>query len=434
MNGGDGKTLLNNLKDKRGFVTTMIEELHRSRVALGFYLLLIIVSYATYFSNIIIRYSFLYVWSILPALLQISVKHCREVIDRVVSVFLIRVVVFFELLFIYLYINRILGHLVGYLIRSDKDHEKSGKFNIHIEWISFRLGLDWNQVVIHGIEWRNPPGFNKTPWLLRIEEVSVAIDLLSVFKALTADASINIQSICIRDMDIHTERYTPSVDTSPDERLHVKNGALNFTVATGVVEVVKDRSMIEQIGAYLKNDTFKFMEAFKNAALDPVSSAKSAAGQVGKSFHDLLHKSCGLDPQMLLTAMTNAYKGEKAVKALFLKYDKDKSGFLDKAELKELSNSIGTKVTDEELRLIFSLLDTSGDGKITYEEFWMWWENKDKRGKDMEKALSSQDDNSKAHDYYKNKNKSALLGIPYKFEIDNLQISHFGEANVLYKS
>jgi hypothetical protein len=379
----------------------MLKELYRSKAVIGFYALLVVISYVTYFSNSIARYLLWNAWSALPFVI-------KELLDRVLSVLFIRVIVFFELILLYTFIHRILGYIAGYLIRSEKDPEKTGKFNIHIEWISFRVGLDWNQVVIHGIEWRNPPGFINTPWLLRIEEVSVAIDVLSVFRAITIDTSIHIQSIFVRGIDLNIERYSPSEDPSQIGRLpDLKRGALNFNVATGAVDAPQERSVMERINSLLKgamNDSTKFMEAFKNTALDPVSAIKNAT--------DLVFAAKG---------------GEDEMQALFLKHDKDGSGFLDKDELKALCRSTGAAVVDDEhLDHLFSILDSSGDGRITYEEFSLWWKNKDKRGIDLKEALSSDEESSKA--IVDNKG-AAKQEIPYKFEIDNLQISQLGKTN-----
>ena len=399
-------------------VEVMLKELYRSKAVIGFYALLLGLSYATYFSNSIARYLLWSAWSALPTVV-------KSLVDRVISVLLIRVIVFIELILLYTFIHRILGCIAGYLIRCEKDPEKTGKFNIHIEWISFRVGLDWNQVVIHGIEWRNPPGFNNTPWLLRIDEVSVAIDVLSVFRAITTDASIHIQGIFVKGIDLHIERYSPSEDPSQEGRLpQLKRGALNFNVATGAVDASEERSMMERINAHLMgamNDSAKYMVAFKNAALDPFSSVKNAADLVGRGINDLINKSSDLDPLKMFARKA----GEDEMQALFIKHDKDGSGFLDKDELMALCRSTGAAVDDEHLDRVFSVLDSSGDGRITYEEFSLWWKNKDKRGIDLKEALSSVDESSAA---IADNKGAAKQEIPYKFDIDNLQISQLGEA------
>jgi hypothetical protein len=423
----------------QSLAANVFSEIQNHRGFFGFHFLLVIISYASYLSkSIISRYLLLNAWYALPSKVQLLVISCNVLYKEILSQFIIRITLLMKLLLLFLFIHRILGYIAGYLIRSKLDPEKTGKFNIHIEWISFRVGLDWNQVVIHGIEWRNPPGFINTPWLLRIEEVSVAIDVLSVFRAITTDASIHIQSIFARGVDLHIERYSPSGDPSQIGRLpDLKRGALNFNVATGAVDAPQERSVMEWVNAILKgimNDSTKFLEAFKNVALYPVSAVKSAADLVGRGIHGLFSKSSSdLDPLKTFSGMMNILKGEDEMQALFLKHDKDGSGFLDKEELKSLCRSTGAAVVDDEhLDHLFSILDSSGDGRITYEEFSLWWKNKDKRGIDLKEVLASDEESSKADDYFKNKHESALLGIPYKFEIDNLQISQLGTIYLHY--
>jgi len=315
------------------------------------------------------------------------------------------------------------------------DPDKTGKFNIHIKWISFRVGLDWNQVVIHGIEWRNPPGFNsgKHEFLLRIDEVSLAIDALSVYKAVTTDASIHINSFVISDVDIHIKRHLNNERDAADDdskkgegHLKLRSGVLNFSAAIGAVDEGQERSMLEKIEDNLSDamgSSQYIMQAV--AKCNPFTVIKMTAAYIGKSFRNVLRKSSDLlQSQKMIAGMMNVYKSEEELQALFLKYDKDGSGFLDKDELREvLCESIGTTITEGEVDLILSMFDSSGDGNISYEEFLWWWKNKDKRGVDMKEANEA---SSQADEYFKHKHKSTLFGIHYKFEIDNLQITQFG--------
>uniref|UniRef100_A0A0B6ZL79 EF-hand domain-containing protein n=1 Tax=Arion vulgaris TaxID=1028688 RepID=A0A0B6ZL79_9EUPU len=55
--------------------------------------------------------------------------------------------------------------------------------------------------------------------------------------------------------------------------------------------------------------------------------------------------------------------------ALFKQYDSDKSGFLDKEELKKVLGASGHKFTDAEVNEILRNADKSGDGKISFKEF-----------------------------------------------------------------
>ena len=53
----------------------------------------------------------------------------------------------------------------------------------------------------------------------------------------------------------------------------------------------------------------------------------------------------------------------------FNEFDVSSSGFITKDDLKTVFASKGDPKTDAELDLILSILDPSGDGKVTFEEF-----------------------------------------------------------------
>ncbi|CAL1530931.1 unnamed protein product [Lymnaea stagnalis] len=55
--------------------------------------------------------------------------------------------------------------------------------------------------------------------------------------------------------------------------------------------------------------------------------------------------------------------------ALFKQYDNDNSGYLDKNELRKVLEASGHKFTDAEVNEILRNADSSGDGKISFEEF-----------------------------------------------------------------
>lgn len=57
------------------------------------------------------------------------------------------------------------------------------------------------------------------------------------------------------------------------------------------------------------------------------------------------------------------------LKSLFDKFDTDKSGFLDKNELRKVMEFSGHKFTDSEINDILVGADKSGDGKISFDEF-----------------------------------------------------------------
>jgi len=63
---------------------------------------------------------------------------------------------------------------------------------------------------------------------------------------------------------------------------------------------------------------------------------------------------------------------------VFNKYDKDQNGAVDQEELQHLCMEMGTRLSDEELKLAVKILDTNGDGKIEFPEFKKWWDTNDR--------------------------------------------------------
>ncbi|CAG8628485.1 24020_t:CDS:2, partial [Dentiscutata erythropus] len=53
----------------------------------------------------------------------------------------------------------------------------------------------------------------------------------------------------------------------------------------------------------------------------------------------------------------------------FKVYDKDGNGYITPAELKSVMNSLGERITDEEVDAMIREADTDGDGRVNYEEF-----------------------------------------------------------------
>ncbi|PRP84008.1 hypothetical protein PROFUN_08605 [Planoprotostelium fungivorum] len=66
---------------------------------------------------------------------------------------------------------------------------------------------------------------------------------------------------------------------------------------------------------------------------------------------------------------------------VFNKYDTDKTGTLDRKEFKELCYSSGHFLSDRELDSAIAVIDRSGDGKISYDEFVSWWSSNSRWGR-----------------------------------------------------
>jgi len=57
------------------------------------------------------------------------------------------------------------------------------------------------------------------------------------------------------------------------------------------------------------------------------------------------------------------------LKQVFEEHDADKSGSLDRRELKAILDSFGEAFTENEINDIIKDVDPSGDGKVSFEEF-----------------------------------------------------------------
>jgi len=65
----------------------------------------------------------------------------------------------------------------------------------------------------------------------------------------------------------------------------------------------------------------------------------------------------------------------EALRKVFDSIDKDKSGSIDRNEVAVLAKELGQEVKESDVEAIFSQMDTNKDGKISFEEFLIWWRN-----------------------------------------------------------
>lgn len=88
---------------------------------------------------------------------------------------------------------------------------------------------------------------------------------------------------------------------------------------------------------------------------------------------------------------------DEALEDLYNKLDSDRSGTLDKSEIKALLNSLGVPTTSAEIRQLMTDLDADGDEKVGLREFMGWWEhrqyetreNQDRELEDLFKAVDN---------------------------------------------
>lgn len=65
-------------------------------------------------------------------------------------------------------------------------------------------------------------------------------------------------------------------------------------------------------------------------------------------------------------------------KIVFDKYDTDHSGKINASEFKEMVYELGYHLSDVEFSLAIKILDTDGDGEISYPEFASWWQSEER--------------------------------------------------------
>jgi hypothetical protein len=68
-----------------------------------------------------------------------------------------------------------------------------------------------------------------------------------------------------------------------------------------------------------------------------------------------------------------AFVGERALHALFKRYDEDASGDIDEIELTQLLSDIGTEARLRDVRAILAKLDCDRDGRVGFEDFSTWY-------------------------------------------------------------
>eukprot|EP01063_Lacrimia_lanifica_P012942 TRINITY_DN19636_c0_g1_i1.p1 TRINITY_DN19636_c0_g1~~TRINITY_DN19636_c0_g1_i1.p1 ORF type:complete len:1003 (+),score=390.04 TRINITY_DN19636_c0_g1_i1:60-3068(+) len=68
---------------------------------------------------------------------------------------------------------------------------------------------------------------------------------------------------------------------------------------------------------------------------------------------------------------TSAEKEE--IRVVFETFDKDASGKVDSAELGEIAKSLGVELGEDDIAQTLKQLDTDADGKLSFDEFLVWW-------------------------------------------------------------
>ena len=115
---------------------------------------------------------------------------------------------------------------------------------------------------------------------------------------------------------------------------------------------------------------------------EPISGMPGPAGIVvlaGKrheGFMEKLSPSAAKGWQQRYFVLENnqlMYFKEKDARAMFDELDKDDSGYLEEMEAASLCRTLGKKLNKKSMEKAMAEMDTSGDGKVSFEEFNAWW-------------------------------------------------------------
>jgi len=118
--------------------------------------------------------------------------------------------------------------------------------------------------------------------------------------------------------------------------------------------------------------------ARKTSARAP-SRAKKAARPVTGS-PDIVQvetTSAGLQPLAPVHAPVDDLSSSgNEVLDIFQRYDRDRTGTIDRAEFARLLEALGQNISDEELEIAIDIVDTDRTGKISWNEFKDWWNSR----------------------------------------------------------
>lgn len=65
---------------------------------------------------------------------------------------------------------------------------------------------------------------------------------------------------------------------------------------------------------------------------------------------------------------------DQEIRARFEEFDADKNGKIDETEFGRLAQSLGVKLSADEIATAFLAIDISGNGHIEFGEFRAWWQ------------------------------------------------------------
>lgn len=109
-----------------------------------------------------------------------------------------------------------------------------------------------------------------------------------------------------------------------------------------------------------------------NAMVDALGPALGIVVPTDWSWSHMVQESQGAWARFTAGTVFESSK-KKRVRAIFNKYDTDKSGELDLDEFAVFCKDMGEDYTPEQLEIALAEIDEDGNGTIDFEEFYTWW-------------------------------------------------------------
>lgn len=116
----------------------------------------------------------------------------------------------------------------------------------------------------------------------------------------------------------------------------------------------------------------------RKAATRRTSKSRRERPTTGVPFVEQVETtSAGLQPLAPTHAAVDEFTSSgDEVLDIFQRYDRDRTGTIDRAEFARLLEALGQNISDEELEIAVDIVDTDRTGKISWNEFKAWWNSR----------------------------------------------------------
>jgi len=177
----------------------------------------------------------------LPTGLMQGLHYIESIWSVISHSILYRIQFMVEIAVVLSFSHRLIGYMAGRYLREILDPDRRGQYSFHFDWISLRVGFDQFNLVVHGLEWRNPSqqqAFRNTPYLLRVDEINVVLSSYSsLYSSIRHKTPIKIRQIRIEGLTLNIERSTAKGS----------EGLINLWAAMGATNASEESSALEYI-------------------------------------------------------------------------------------------------------------------------------------------------------------------------------------------